>query len=275
MKLSVIVTTYNRPEALNRVLEGLNAQRGISPDEWEVVIADDGSTSATQELIAHWQSNFSCPLIHAWHPDQGFRAGAVRNLAAARAQGDYLVFLDGDCIPMADFAQQHLLLAEPGWFVAGNRVLLARAYTDQLLTGSSPSPALHWTHWQWLHARLTGISNRALPWLRLTLGRTRKKRATQWEVMKSCNLGVWKQDYVAINGFDETFSGWGHEDSDFAVRMIRHGIYQKDGRYAVPVLHLWHPENDRSKQAENWARFETTLHGTHTEARVGLKQYQG
>jgi glycosyltransferase involved in cell wall biosynthesis len=274
MKLSIIVTTYNRPDALNLVLAGLKTQHGLAVHDWEVLIADDGSQAPTKELVTHWQKGFPCVLKHLWHPDQGFRAGAVRNLAALNAQGEYLIFLDGDCVPMPDFALQHLQLAESGWFVAGNRILCSEIFTQELLSQDQAITMMQWSKWQWLNAKLGGKINRALPWLRLKLTTARKKRPTRWEVMKSCNLGVWRNDYVAINGFDETFSGWGHEDSDFAVRMIRHGMMMKDGRYAVPVFHLWHKENDRSRQAENWARFEKTLHGQHTQAVIGLNQYK-
>ncbi|WP_297572723.1 glycosyltransferase family 2 protein [uncultured Deefgea sp.] len=271
MKLSIIVSTYNRPDALNAVLQGLAQQVGINAKEWEVIIADDGSTVTTQQLIAQWQTHFPCALQHVWHEDTGFRLAAIRNLSAINAQGEYLVFLDGDCIPFPDFAVQTLRLAEPGWFVAGNRVLLSQKYTAQLCqAGGNPA---QWSAIAWLWAKLSGKANRALPWLRLALTQSRKKRAQRWAVLKGCNIGVWKQDFIRINGFDESFSGWGHEDSDFAVRLIRAGVLLKDGRFAVPVLHLWHRENDRSKQAENWKKLEETLKSTHIHAVRGYLQY--
>lgn len=271
MKLSIIVSTYNRPDALNAVLQGLARQKGVNPNEWEVIIADDGSGQATRDQISQWHNRFPCALQHVWHEDQGFRLAAIRNLSASKASGEYLVFLDGDCIPFPDFAIQTLKLAEPGWFVAGNRTLLSKTYTQKLLQHGE-EPTL-WSPLRWFYAKLSGQSNRALPWLRLTAKDARKKRPQQWQVLKGCNIGVWKRDFIAINGFDETFSGWGHEDSDFAVRLIRNGIRLKDGRFAVPVLHLWHPENDRSKQAANQAKLAETLNSKHTYALKGCSQY--
>ncbi len=90
---------------------------------------------------------------------------------------------------------------------------------------------------------------------------------------EGCNIGVWRSDFLAVDGFDEAFSGWGHEDSDFAIRLIRAGLKLKDGRFAVPVLHLWHKENDRSQQPENQRRLQATLNGNHTRAERGLSQY--
>jgi len=273
MKISIIVTTYNRPTALNLVLAGL-AKQVVNPQtEWEVLIADDGSKNDTAQLIASWQQRFPTQLVHVWHEDLGFRAGAIRNRAAAQSSGDYLVFLDGDCVPMPDFVQQHAQLAERGWYIAGNRVLLAESFTQTLLSQPNAIEIMEWSIWQWMVAKWQAKTNRALPWLRLKLSSMRKKRHSRWEVVKSCNLGVWKTDFVAINGFDEAFSGWGHEDSDFAVRLLRWGVLIKDGRYAVPVLHLWHQENDRSNQAENWQKLEVTLKSHHTAAKIGYNSY--
>lgn len=273
MKLSIIVSTYNRTDVLHAVLSGLAQQQGMTATDWEVIVADDGSGPATRAIIEDWQTRFPCVLRHVWHDDTGFRLAAIRNRSALQANGDYLVFMDGDCIPFPDFASQHQQLAEAGWFVAGNRVLLTQEFTAQLLASAQPAAPAGWSPLQWLIAKLTGKANRALPWLRLKINQMRKKRAERWQVLKGCNIGVWKNDYLAINGFDESFSGWGHEDSDFAIRLIRAGVLLKDGRFAVPVLHLWHKENDRSKQQANWAKLEATLHGSHTRAKLGVDQY--
>jgi glycosyltransferase involved in cell wall biosynthesis len=275
VKLSVIVSTYNRCDALEAVLQALSVQRGVARDEWEVLVADDGSGPETRAIVERWAGHFPCTLHHVWHEDTGFRLAAIRNRSAARAKGAYLVFLDGDCVPFADFASQTLQLSEPGWFVAGNRVLLSEGFTRELLAGADRIAPIHWSPLQWLSAKWKGRSNRAFPWLRLPLASLRKRRAQQWKVLKGCNIGVWKADFEAVNGFDESFSGWGHEDSDFAVRLIRHGIGLKDGRFAVPVLHLWHRENDRSKQPANRARLQATIEGSHTRAQLGLAQYLG
>ena len=272
MKLSVIVTTYNRPDTLGAVLQALSVQTGVHAADWQVLVADDGSGPATAACVTHWQAQFPCELKHVWHADEGFRAGAIRNLAALQSNGDYLVFMDGDCVPFADFVQQHSKLAEAGWMVAGNRVLFSAAYTTALLQSANPIAPIHWDAVQWLAARLAGNANRAAPWLRLPLRNSRKRRPKRWELVKTCNLGVWRNDFFNVDGFDETFAGWGHEDSDLAIRMLRAGCQIKDGRFAVPVLHLWHKENDRSQQPENLRRLQATLESKHTQAHQGLKK---
>ncbi|GAB7128593.1 hypothetical protein JCM19000A_31000 [Silvimonas sp. JCM 19000] len=273
MKLAIIVSTYNRIDALNAVLSALAQQTGVSAGDWEVLVADDGSGPATRQCIESWQQRFPCRLDHVWHADTGFRLAAIRNLSVGRTRADYLVFLDGDCVPFPDFVAQHRALAEHGWFVAGNRVLLSERFTPELLASAEPAAPIHWNALQWLAARYGGKANRGWPWLRLGLRQMRKRRPTRWQVLKGCNIGVWRSDFLAVDGFDEAFSGWGHEDSDFAIRLIRAGLKLKDGRFAVPVLHLWHKENDRSQQPENQRRLQATLNGNHTRAERGLSQY--
>lgn len=270
MKLSVIVTTYNRPDALNAVLLGFSRQIGLAEDCWELLVADDGSGSETAEVVRRWKSCFGTRLKHVWHEDKGFRAAAIRNRAAAQASGDYLIFVDGDCIPFPDFLLRHRDLAEPGKSVAGNRVLLSEPYTQALLASLDPIAPASWSPLAWLRGWVRNDVNKALGWLRLPLGSLRDRKAQKWTLYRTCNVGVWAHDFHALDGMDEAFSGWGYEDSDFAVRLLRHGVRIKDGRFAVPVLHLWHRENDRSRQEENWRRFEASLHGTHVRATRGL-----
>ncbi|QEL56758.1 glycosyltransferase family 2 protein [Chromobacterium paludis] len=274
VSISVIITTYNRPDALRAVLASLRAQCGIEAQQWEALVADDGSDGRTAEAIAALQPDFGGRLRHVWHEDRGFRAAEIRNLAAMQAKGDYLVFLDGDCIPQRDFLARHLELAEAGWAVAGNRVLLSEPFTAAYLAGRR-LPVYVWGVPTWLRHRMLGHLNNGLGWLRLALPEWRKRRRERWELFRTCNVGVWKHDFLALDGFDAAFSGWGYEDSDFAVRLLRHGVGMKNGRFAVPVLHLWHRENDRSRQDENWRRFEATLHGEHVRARRGLSWHGG
>lgn len=271
-KLSLIVTTYNRPDALRAVLDALACQ--VEAGAFEVLIADDGSRAETVALIETRATDYPVPLIHVWQEDIGFRAAAARNKAALRARGDYLIFLDGDCLPLPDFCARHRRLMEVGWCVAGSRILLSEAFTRTLLADPEPAHVVHWNRLAWRAAAKRGDANKSRACCRWPLGLLRKLGGRRWQRVRTCNLGVWRRDFLALNGFDESFCGWGYEDSDFAVRLIRQGILVKDGRFAVPVLHLWHKENDRSKQPENWTRFEATLSGHHIRALLGLDQYQ-
>ncbi len=271
VKISIIVSTYNRSDALAAVMHGLAQQAGVTRDDWELIVADDGSRPDTAELVKQLADGIDCPVVHVWHEDDGFRLSAIRNLSALAASGDWLVFLDGDCIPFPDFVLRQRRLAETGWFVAGNRILLERTLTESIC--SDPAAAKQMTlqpWWRWLALRAGGRCNVWLPGLRLPLGALRKLRSRSWRVLKGCNIGVWKKDFLAVNGFDEAFSGWGREDSDFAIRLIRAGVRLKDGRFSVPVLHLWHRENDRSKLAENDNRLTELLAGDRAHAQQGV-----
>lgn len=267
--ISVIVTTYNRPDALALVLAGLRAQ---SERDIEIIVADDGSTEDTGAAIRAAASAAGAPSIrHVWQEDRGFRAGAARNRAAAQAQGDYLIFLDGDCVPRPDFIARHRALAERGWMVAGTRALLSEAFTREALARREPIHLWHPLHWRAAHRR--GEINRLLPLAALPLGPLRKLASHRWQRVRTCNLAVWRDDFFAVNGFDESFQGWGFEDSDLAVRLLNRGVRRKEGAYAIAVLHLWHRENDRAHEGSNWERLQQRLRSGTTRITPGLDQY--
>lgn len=267
MKTVVIVTTYNRPDALRSVLRSLLNQ-SVAADE--IVIADDGSTQDTADCIAEFSGHFH--VQHAWQPDQGFRAASARNLAVAHSRSPYIIFLDGDCIVPPDFIERHLRLAEPGWFVAGNRILLSNELTRQTL--AHQESVADWPLWQWAWQTWRGRCNRWLPRLYLPGQFWRKQRPARWQQARTCNLALWREDFEQVNGFDETYNGWGHEDADLAIRLIRHGVFHKEGRFATAVFHLWHPENDRSHLNENTQRLLAILNSQEIQAKLGLNQHQ-
>jgi glycosyltransferase involved in cell wall biosynthesis len=266
--ISVIVTTYNRPDALGAVLRGLFAQAETG---FEILVADDGSGDDTRALVEQMAAAAPVPLAHVWQEDRGFRAGAARNRAAARARGDYLLFLDGDCVPRPDFIACHRGLAERRWMVAGNRVLLSERFTREVL--ASGAPIHDWDLGRWRASRSRGAINRTAPLRRLPLGPLRKLGSRRWQRVRTCNLGVWADDFRAVNGFDEAFEGWGFEDSDLAVRLLNSGVRRKEGAFATAVLHLWHRENDRAREGENWRRLQHRLAAGETRASRGLDQY--
>jgi glycosyltransferase involved in cell wall biosynthesis len=263
--ISIIVTTFERPDALAAVLRALAQQ---SDRDFEILVADDGSGPDTAALVTAWRGRARVPLLHICQEHRGFRAGEIRNRAILAARGSYCIFLDGDCIPRPDFVATHRKLAEPGWFVAGNRLLLSAALTAELLRGEATPGA--WTFCHLLAQRRRGGINRLLPAVRLPLGPLRKLRSTRWEGARSCNLAVWRRDLERVDGFDCAFSGWGLEDSDLLVRLLHAGVRRKDGAFATGVLHLWHPESDRSSLPDNRARLDAVIAGDRVRAERGL-----
>ncbi len=263
--ISVIVATYERPDALDAVLRGLARQ---SDRRFEIVVADDGSGPQTRQVVEQWRSRIGVPVQHVWHEDRGFRLAEIRNRGILAARGDYCVFLDGDCIPRPDFIAQHRRLSEHGNFVSGNRVLLSEDLTREVLAkGLAPE---QWSTLALMRRSLAGEVNRWTPAVHLWLGPLRKLARGRWQGARTCNLGVARSDLLRVDGFDASFSGWGFEDSDLAVRLMRSGTQRKDGRFATGVLHLWHPERDRSRAAENRAALEEVIRGDRVRALRGL-----
>jgi len=235
---------------------------------FEIVIADDGSGPATAELIESWKTNLPVPIAHVRQEHAGFRAGEIRDRAILASRADYCIFLDGDCIPRPNFVAVHRRLAEPGWFVSGNRVLLSESLTGFVLERAQEPES--WSLMAWIGLRLYKGINRLLPLLTLPLGPLRKIRPRQWEHARSCNLAVWRADLDGVDGFDVTFNGWGREDSDLLVRLLNGGVRRKDGNFATAVLHLWHEEADRSSLPENHDRLIDSLRSGRVRALAGL-----
>jgi glycosyltransferase involved in cell wall biosynthesis len=268
MKIAVIITTYNRPDALQAVLDGYAAQDAAN---FELLVADDGSGAATRRLVEDFATHVHFPVRHIWQEDRGFRAGAARNRALAATIADYVVFTDGDCIPPPFFVSRHRDLAEPGFFLSGNRILLGPDFTAKVLRQRL---ALHkWSTLHWLSAWLRRDVNRALPLIHLPDGAWRKRQPRRWEGVKTCNLSGWRDDLLRVNGFDERYSGWGLEDSDIVIRLLRAGVSHKSARFGAPVFHLWHAENDRTQLEENRRRLAEILASDRVAAVVGLDQY--
>lgn len=268
--ISVIVSTYNWPRALSVVLDSLARQSDLG---FEVVVADDGSGPDTGELVAARAKDFPVPLHQVWQEDQGFRAAAARNRAVVASRGDYLLFLDGDCPVLANFVANHRRLARREWFVVGNRILLGETLAAMVLAGGRP--IYDYTLLEFLLARRCGEVNRLLPLLRLPDGFFRRLHPRRWQGATTCNLAVWREDFFRVNGFDENFIGWGHEDAEFAGRLINSGVFRKDGCCAVAVFHLWHRQQGPGQGAGNLQRLHAHLNRQLTWAAAGIDRYSG
>lgn len=267
--ISVVITTYNRPDALEAVIQACFLQ---DDKNFEIIIADDGSTANTRDRIEQLRARAPMPLKHVWQPDDGFRAAMARNRATLAATGDYIIFLDGDCVPQRDFIARHRALAKPGYLVSGSRILLSQQLTEQALRERIDVAALSLA--QRLRYRLRGDMNKVLQTMLRWPDLGRERHKFSWRRIKSCNLAVWRRDLDTVNGFDESFTGWGHEDSDLVVRLFHAGVMRKDGAMATEVLHLWHREAQRDQESSNRKLvLERAANGT-TQASIGLRQHQ-
>jgi len=262
--ISVIVSTYNRPDALDACLRALSVQ---TDQHFEIVVADDGSQAATGRLVTEWARRWRIAIKHAWHEDRGFRLAEIRNRALRISEGSYCVFLDGDCLARPDFVAAHRKLAEPGWFVTGHRLLLSRELTERILAdGLAPE---RWGLADWVAQRARRNVNRLTPLLLAKMSFLRRLQPRRWQGARGSNMAFWRHDLDAVDGFDAAFSGWGWEDTDIFIRLIRNNVFRKDGA-GTAVLHLWHPEADRSRFADNERQVDALLAGNRVRAQQGL-----
>lgn len=257
-KISLIITTYNRVTALALVLRSV-LQQIERPDE--IIIADDGSMPETQQLCQSYEKNL--PLIHCWQEDKGFRAAAIRNKAIAIARHPYLVLIDGDMILHPAFIQDHKSIARSRAFIQGKRVLLSEQLTQRALQNQQIN----------FNFFSMGLSNRLnaihCPILtKLIIGAQNPRRG-----IRSCNMAFWREDVLNINGFNEEFSGWGREDSEFAARMQQSGIKRINFKFGAIAYHLYHPEQSRDFLDKNDTLLEQTRREKRTWCEKGICQY--
>lgn len=242
---SLIITTYNRPDALEAVLRSVIAQKEL-PNE--VIIADDGSTESTREVIQRFQQDFPVPLIHSWQEDKGFLLAESRNRALALAQKDYVVIIDGDMVLHPDFIADHKKAAKKGLFVQGSRVVLTESKTQDVLKTAQYRP-LKWYE-KGLETRFEKrLSAMHVSWLSSLL--LRKEKKDQYHGIRGCNIAFFREDALAINGFNNDFVGWGREDSEFVARFFNHGGKRANIKFAAIAYHLWHNEAARDALPEN------------------------
>lgn len=254
---SLIIATYNWPDALDLVLHSVRAQR-VLPDE--VLIADDGSGESTRRVVMAHQTDFPVPLTHVWHEDRGFRLAAIRNEAIRQARGAYIMQIDGDIVLHPRFVQQHIAWARRGTYVQGSRCLIGERRSARMLRERNPKVSVF----------SRGLRNRAnalcLPALsRFVGGPTDPDRRT-----RGCHMAFWRDDLLAVNGYDERFEGWGREDSELAARLIHAGVRRRNFKFGAVAFHLWHPESNRAAFPANHARYLDTLATRRQRCEVGL-----
>ena len=246
LQISLVITTYNRKDALELVLLSVVRQR-ILP--FEVIIADDGSGVDTKLLIDRFQKGFPIPLHHCWHEDQGFRLSAIRNKAVCMASGEYIIMIDGDMVLPRSFIKAHKQNAWHGHFIQGSRVLMMKDKTNKILKRKETR----------INFFASGIDNRMNAIESSLLSKLFSYYRTGLNNVRGANLSFWKDDLIKVNGFNEDFEGWGREDSEFAVRMENQGIKRKHLKFAGFGYHLYHPENSRKQLPQNDAILQETI----------------
>jgi glycosyltransferase involved in cell wall biosynthesis len=260
VQTSLIISTYNWPQALDLVLTSVARQRRL-PDE--VIVADDGSGDDTARLIASWSSRLGTPLHHVWQENKGYRLARSRNRAIAASRGEYVVLVDGDMVLDEHFITDHEQARERGCFVQGVRIPTGPAGAARMLkhrcTTVGPfTPGLRRRH----HA----VRN-------LWLSRYLSRSAVTMSRVKSCNQGYWRSDLMTVNGFEERMIGWGPEDKECAARLIHAGVRGKELRFAALATHLHHASRAPAGVNPNDALFAATIASRRTRCELGLDQH--
>jgi glycosyltransferase involved in cell wall biosynthesis len=255
--IAAIVSTYNSPVYLRRVLEGYCRQSRY-PDE--LIVADDGSTPDTAEVVEAFVRKAPFAVRHVWHEDRGFRLAEIRNRAIEAATADYLVFSDGDCIPHPSFIADHAAARQPGSFVTGKRMLVGQEYSaDFSWQGTGPALLAG------LNGSLSGLHHLLrLPWLVVT--------RSGIGGLRGCNMAMYRNDLLAVNGFNERIVGWGREDSELVARLFVYGLQRREPPFSAIVFHLWHPENSRNQLDQNDRLLEETVASGGYRCPWGIEQ---
>lgn len=264
MPISLIISTYNNPSFLKQSLYSALFQT-VLPDE--IIIADDGSTEETSYIIKELQKETSIPIIHVWQEDEGFRAGMIRNKAIAVAQGEYIIQIDGDIIMEKHFIQDHLFHKREKTILQGSRVFISPAKTQSLLKKKNIS---HLTPFSY------GLSHRENAFRIQSISTylsTRYRNRFPIYYARGCNMSFFRQDFIDVNGYDEDFIGWGHEDSDLTLRMLNNGGSKLYIKFFCVAYHLFHKEADRNRESLNKSKMDKHLSEHATFCNNGVDKY--
>lgn len=260
MKVALLISTYNWPRALKTVLVSVSRQSRC-PDE--ILIADDGSGPKTQHVIKTMKEQLGLPMRHIWQDDAGFRKSAVLNKAVASTAVDYIIQVDGDCILHKDFIKDHLSGIEENTFLYGSRVNIKPGAVNDVLEMEVPK----------FHLFSNAIKNKSRN-LRIPIFQKLYGSKTCFsEKTRGCNLSYWRNDFISVNGYNETLEGWGREDSEFVIRLLNKKIKGKRLRYGGIVYHIYHPEESRKSVQRNTEIQQRTIQEKKVWCREGVEKY--
>lgn len=257
MHISLIITTYNWPQALHLALASVARQRRL-PDE--LIVADDGSGPQTATVVRHWAEAIACPVRHIWQDDLGFRLARSRNRAIALARGDYIVLIDGDMILHPRFIEDHAACARPDCFIQGARPQLSAGSTEHMLRTGIPAVGV----------LRPGVTRRLYAWRSTVLSRLVSDAKYTLAGVQGCNQSFWREHFLRVNGYDERFTGWGPEDREFAARLLNIGVRRNYVRHLAIAYHLYHPPRAPAATNPFEALLTETLDGRSIRCSQGV-----
>lgn len=265
MKTCLLISTYNFPQALNFCLESIFWQSTL-PDE--IIIADDGSCEETGLVVQQFKANSYVPVIHCWQEDHGFRLAKIRNKALALATADYIIQIDGDIIMHPKFIEDHLKMARKGVFLIGSRSMIKEKDSKKILLSQSIPPLTV------LRRIGTELFNKIrCPFLMHLLCDKYKISGKYKTYTKGCNMSFWKDDFLAVNGYNEAISGWGEEDVELVVRFFKIGLYKRSIKFGAIAYHIWHPCANRDNLLKNQNIVQNSLKSKVVRCEQGVDKY--
>lgn len=259
---SLIISTYNWPEALELSLLSILLQT-VLPNE--VIIADDGSGEDTRKIIEKYIHDFPVPLIHVWHEDKGFRLAMIRNKAIAKASFEYIIQIDGDMILHNNFIEDHLNFAKPDSFIRASRCYINKERIAFVLKNKKAD----------FHYYSKGITNRFSAFHFPFFGKIyeyKYKTDEPYEI-HGCNMAFWRENAIAVNGYNEDFEGWGPEDKEFVVRLLNSGFTKRFLKQGGIAFHIWHPENTKPNIQANEDIFANAIRQKKSYCENGINKY--
>ena len=268
-KLSVIISTYNQPKWLYNVLIGYQLQ---TFKDFEIIIADDGSSQSTKQVIDSFAKQSNLSISHVWHEDKGFRKTTILNTAILKSTADYLLFTDGDCIPRKDFVQTHFNLKQQNCFLSGGYFKLPKPISEIITETDIQSQHCFDKHWLLQHGLKSSFKLNKLTakGLKQVLLNTLTPTKATWDGM---NASGWKKDLLSVNGFDQRMA-YGGEDRELGERLINLGVKPIQIRYSAICVHLYHERSYINTNAltTNQAIRKATKSLKKTWTDFGIKQ---
>ena len=256
---SIIVSTYNWPDALYLTMQSIFRQTCL-PNE--IVIADDGSTEDTAMLIEELKLQSAIQITHIWHEDKGFRRTLIMNKAIKAAKHKYIIQVDGDIILNKNFVHDHLKAAKKGFFISGNRVLLNKELANKILKNKQIRFKFF----------TKGLEKRPYAMRLLFIDSVLKVKPNHTSTIIGCNLSFWREDFMAVNGYNNNIEGWGHEDIELITRLIKYGIKCKKLRFSANCCHMSHSSNSNDNGVNNYEIYQGTIQKKNYITENGVNQ---
>jgi glycosyltransferase involved in cell wall biosynthesis len=254
-EVSLIISTYNWPIALKLCLESVAGQTQLPK---EVIVADDGSTEETKQVVDSFKNRIN--IVHVWHEDKGFRLAEIRNKAIKKATGQYIVQIDGDIILHKKFIADHVAFAKKGFYTRGTRVKLSKELSQKLWAGIPIN----------LNLFTSGLETRenAIRWGFLTNLLSKPKKQSSHAL--GCNMAFWREDLIHVNGYNNELTGWGHEDEELCARLVNSKIYRRKIKYSAIAYHIYHEERQKENENNHNSIIEETIKNKITRHKNGI-----